>query len=110
MVELGRVDIITEVSLLTSQMTMPRRGHLDAALHVIAHLKSRTNTQMIFDPTYADINVSEFEQHDWPNYMAMPRGKDIDLHLMVDSDHAGDKLLRQSCTGYFIFLNSALIA
>ena len=38
--ELGRVDLVTEVSLLASQMAMPRRGHLDAALHVVAHLKS----------------------------------------------------------------------
>ena len=29
---------------------------------------------------------------------------------MVDSDHAGDKLWRRSRTGYYIFLNSALIA
>ena len=29
---------------------------------------------------------------------------------MVDSDHAGDKLRRRSRTGYYIFLNSALIA
>ena len=39
-VELGRVDLVTEVSLLASQMAMPRCGHLDAALHVIVHLKS----------------------------------------------------------------------
>ena len=27
MVELGRVDIITEVSMLASQMALPREGH-----------------------------------------------------------------------------------
>ena len=52
-VERGRVDLVT--SLLASQMAMPRYGHLDAALHVIAHLKSRSNTWMVFDPTYPDI-------------------------------------------------------
>ena len=54
-VELGRVDLVTEVSILASQMAMPRRGHLDAALHVVAHLKSRSNARMVFDPTYPDI-------------------------------------------------------
>ena len=54
-VELGRVDLVTEVSLLASQMAMPRRGHVDAALHVIAHLKSRSNARMVLDPTYPDI-------------------------------------------------------
>ena len=39
-VELGRVDLVTKVSLLASLMAMPRCGHLDAALNIIAHLKS----------------------------------------------------------------------
>ena len=29
--------------------------------------------------------------------------------MWVGSDHAGDKMTRQSHTGYFIFLNTALI-
>ena len=36
-------------------------------------------------------------------------GKDIDLRMFVDSDHAGDKATRRSCTGYFIFMNTAPI-
>ena len=120
-VELGRVDLVTEVSLLALQMAMPRRGHLDAALHVIAHLKSRSNAQMVFDPTYPDIYHHEFKKQDWAHFYSdveeamltnapEPRGKDVDLRLMVDSDHAGNKLRRRSGTGYYIFLNSALIA
>ena len=38
-----------------------------------------------------------------------PRVKYVDLRMWVDSDHAGDKLTRQSRTGHFIFLNTALI-
>ena len=38
-----------------------------------------------------------------------PRGKDVDLRMYVDSDHAGEKKTRRSRTGFFIFLNSALI-
>jgi len=34
MVELGRVDIIMEVSLSASQMTMPCEGHLEAVFHI----------------------------------------------------------------------------
>ena len=33
-VELGRVDIITEVSLLASHLALPREGHLEAVFHV----------------------------------------------------------------------------
>ena len=38
-----------------------------------------------------------------------PRGKSVDLRMWVDSDHTGDKMTRRSHTGYFIFLNTALI-
>jgi hypothetical protein len=31
MVELGRIDIITEVSMLASHLALPRRGHLEAS-------------------------------------------------------------------------------
>ena len=36
MVEIGRVDIITEVSTLASQMAMPSEGHMGAVFHVFA--------------------------------------------------------------------------
>ena len=38
-----------------------------------------------------------------------PHGWDIDLHIFVDSDHAGDKLMQWSHTGFIIYLNSAPI-
>ena len=36
MVELGRVDIMTKVSVLSSHLLMPREGHLDVILHLFA--------------------------------------------------------------------------
>jgi hypothetical protein len=41
--------------------------------------------------------------------MPEPLGKDIDVRMMCDSDHAGDKRTRRSCTGFRIFCNMALI-
>jgi hypothetical protein len=35
-VELGRIDIITEVSMLSAFLCMPREGHLDAVYHLFA--------------------------------------------------------------------------
>ena len=35
MVELGRIDIITKVSLLSSHVALPRGGHMEAAVHVM---------------------------------------------------------------------------
>jgi hypothetical protein len=120
MVELGRVDIITEVSVLASHMAMPREGHLDAVFHVYAYLKRKHNARIVFDPSYPNIDKKAFKIQDWTSFygnvneaippdMPEPLGKDVDLRLYVDSDHAGDKLVRRSRTGFFIFLNSALI-
>jgi hypothetical protein len=41
--------------------------------------------------------------------MPPPLGKDINLRMMVDSDHAGDKSTRRSRTGFLIFCNLAPI-
>ncbi len=120
-VELGRVDIITEVSTLSSHLALPREGHLEAAYHVFAYLKLKHNSRMIFDPTYPEIDTSGFMNCDWKNFYGdvkeaipsnapEPRGKEVDLRLYVDSSHADDHLTRRSRSGYFIFLNSAPVA
>jgi Reverse transcriptase (RNA-dependent DNA polymerase) len=41
MVEIGRVDMITEVSKLASHMALPREGHLDAVFHIFGWLKRK---------------------------------------------------------------------
>ena len=64
MVEIGRVDIITEVSTLASQTTIPREGHMDAVFHVFAYLKARYNSRMVFDPTYPYIDKTNFQEHE----------------------------------------------
>ena len=64
--------------------------------------------------------MSQFKECDWkafypgakeaiPPNMPEPRGKDVDLRLFVDADHAGDKTTRRSRSGFFIFMNMALI-
>ena len=118
MIELGRVDIITEVSKLASHMALPRDGHLEAVFHIYAYLKLKHNARMVFDPCYPKIDMADFKECDWRSFygnvkeaipvnMPEPRGKEVDLRLFVDSDHAGDKRARRSRTGFFIFLNSA---
>ena len=46
-VELGRVDINTEVSMLSSHLALPRSGHLDAVLNIIAYLNKTHNSGMV---------------------------------------------------------------
>ena len=51
MVELERVDIITEVSMLASQLAYPRKGHLEAVYCIYAYLGNKHNSHMVFDLT-----------------------------------------------------------
>ncbi len=41
--------------------------------------------------------------------MPPPLGKDVDLRMMIDSDHAGEKRTQRSRTGFIIFCNLAPI-
>ena len=36
--ELGRVDILTEVSVLSQHQAIPRQGHLEEVLHIFGYL------------------------------------------------------------------------
>jgi hypothetical protein len=66
MVELGRIDIITEVSKLASHMALPRQGHLEAAFHVFAYLEQHHNYLLALDPTYPEIDEGKFNAGaDW---------------------------------------------
>jgi hypothetical protein len=50
-VKIGRIDIITLVSLLASHLAMPRMGHLMQVWHIYVFLKQRHNGCLtIFDP------------------------------------------------------------
>ncbi len=77
MIELGRVDICTEVSLLSSHMALPRQGHLEATLHVMLYLSLHHNLRLCMDPTYLKIDSTQ--------------SKVVNLHMFVDSDHTGDQ-------------------
>ena len=116
--ELGRIDIITEVSMLVSHLALPREGHLKAVYHIFSYLRDKHSARMCFDPTYPEIEMRDFKKCDWetfyndakeavPPNAPEPRGKEVDLRLYVDSDHAGEELTRRSRTGVFIFLNLA---
>ena len=98
-VEIGRVDIITEVSMMAAHMAMPREGHLEVVLHVFELLRQKYNSRMAFDPIYSIINMNEFKEWKWKDFYgdlkeAIPpnapeeRGKEVDLRGYDDSDHA----------------------
>ena len=117
-VELGRVDICTEVSIMASYAAAPRVGHLEAVYHIFAWLKKHSRSRLVFDSTYP--NNTEQSLPDWtdfykdvkeqiPRDAPEPLGNPVEMTSYIDSDHAGDKVTRRSRTGVFIFLNRSLI-
>ncbi len=120
MVERGCIDIATEVSMLSSYLACPHKGHLENALHVMGYLQLKHNSLLIFDPTYPDIDQTASSSFEWtefygdaeeaiPPNMPPPLGKDVDLCMMVDSEHAREKRTQRSRNGFIIFCNLAPI-
>jgi hypothetical protein len=44
-----------------------------------------------------------------PSDAHVPRGKEVDLRLFVDSDHAGEQFTSRSRNGFVLYLNMAPI-
>jgi hypothetical protein len=119
-VELVRINIITEVSMLSTFLCMPCEGHLDAVYHLFANLYMYHNARVVFDPTYPDVDMRAFIKTDWkpmygdvkeaiPPNAPVTRGKAIYLHLFVDSDHVVEHFMHCSRTGLVIYLKMAPI-
>ncbi len=119
MVELGCIDIASDVSLLLLHSALPREGHMDAALHIMAYLGLHHNSHLCMDLTYPDIDNKQFLVMDWrefygevtkpiPPNAPKPLDKPVDLCMFVDSNHAGDKQTRRSRSSFLIYVNTAL--
>jgi hypothetical protein len=104
-VELGRVNICLEVSMMSSHLALPREGHLQQLYHIFAYLKKHRNAEMVFDPSDPVIDESMFSRRDWttsefglsltedlPDNMPEPRGFGFTMRAFVDADHAGDSV------------------
>lgn len=121
-VELGRIDVTCEASLMASCMALPRQGHLDQVYQMFAYLKAKHNSEMVFNPTEPELNIDLlFPRENWrdtvygdcneelPANIPNARGYGFKLIAYVDSDHAGDSITRRSRTGFIVYLNGAPI-
>ncbi len=117
-IELGRIDILIHVSMLSSFLAAPRQGHLSQVHHIFAYLKKYPRSTMVFDDTTPIVDPSTFFQADWtefyrdakeliPPNAPTPRGKPVEMYCFCDADHAGDKITRRSHSGILLFLNRA---
>ena len=122
MIELGRVDILHEVSTLSSFQDAPRQGHLDAVYKIFAYLKKHERSRMLFDSFEIIPKDNLFQEYDtWGDFYVDaeepipanaldPLGPPIRMTVFVDADHAGNLITRRSHTGILIFLINAPIS
>ena len=61
--EIGRVDILTEVAMISSHQACPRQGHMDKIPHIFAFLKNKPKLSLYFDYTEPQFDMSIFN-HD----------------------------------------------
>ena len=122
-VELGRVDICLEVSMLSSHLALPREWHMQQVFQTFTYLKKYQNTELVYDPSNPVVDMLQFQRRDWtasefghiegreelPPNMPEPRGVGFTMRAKVDADHAADTMTRWSRTGFLVFLNSALV-
>ena len=117
-VELGRIDICGEVSMLAAFSAAPREGHIQAMLHMFAYLAQHERSRLVLDPS--TIDHGEKPMVDWTPFYSVrpeeqppdapePLGNGVQMTWFFDADHAGDLLTRRSRTGILLYLNRAPI-
>jgi hypothetical protein len=103
-------------------MAMPREGHMANLFHMFSHLKKYHNTELVFDPSEPDIDLTKFERKDWsssefghlegkeklPPNIPQPRELGFTMSAKVDADHASDTVTRRSRTDFLVYLNCAI--
>jgi Reverse transcriptase (RNA-dependent DNA polymerase) len=119
-VEIGRVDILLEASLMSAHLALPRVGHLEAVYRIFGYLKLHPKRKLGFDARHPMISEKMFKKHDWndfyrgveeaiPRDMPKPRGNMMSTHCFVDASHGSDRATRRSQTGILIFCNKSPI-
>ena len=120
MCEIGRIDILFSVALMSRFLANPREGHLEQVFHIFAFLKAHDRSALLFDDTEPNFHESRFRDSDWSEFYpdakeVIPpnapeaRGKSVTMTAFVDADHAGCRVTRRSHTGILIYVNRAPI-
>ncbi len=101
--------------MLSSHIALLHQEHLEAAPQVMLYLLLQHNLHLCMDPTYWTIDGTQFPMFEWSDFYGEVKepippnlrdtiGKLVDLHMFVNSDHAGDQNTHQSHSGFPIYL------
>jgi len=120
--EIGRVDVLHEIVVLSQYQASPRQGHMEQILHIWAWLKKNSKLTLYFDPARPAIdyglfktNKEDVKRHyrdameQIPHMMPKSRERPVVTTAFVDASHASNKKTRRSHADYIIFINRAPI-
>ena len=93
---------------------------MEAVLNIVSYLRGYHNSMLSLDLTYPNIDHSIFNKYKWvdfygtvkeaiPTKILEPRGKDVDLRMYVNRNHAVDKSTCRSRAGLLIYKNMSFI-
>ena len=93
--ELGRVDILLEMAMLSTYMALPQKGHMEQFYHMFGYLKTHLKRRLFFDPQHPDIDECAFSSYEWyhfyhdakeqvPNDMLPPHGHAVSSHCLAE--------------------------
>jgi hypothetical protein len=119
-VELGWIDIIVPVTMLSCYFMPPHEGHLQQTYHIFAYLKQFNRPMLVFDDCEPCFPTNGFHTCDWgshypdasekvPSDAPEPLGHLVSTTCYVDADHAGCQATCRSHTGVLIYVNCAPI-
>ena len=120
--ELGRVDILHEIAILSQFQASPKVGHMNELLHIFAYLKKKPKLTIYMNPQRPMILIDTFKvdptsfhemsrdaTEESPFNAPIPRGQSVMVTAFVDSSHGSNKVTCRSHMGYIIFVNRAPI-
>ena len=120
-VELGRIHIFLEVSLLSQYQAIPRLGHLKVLYNVFAYLRKHPDMgRLAYDSKAPDVDELDFVQGvDWKDFygdveeelpprMPEPRGIPVIIIAFVDADP--EMLLLVVHTQVLLYLSRILLS
>ena len=122
-VTLGRFDVQYAVVTLTSYNTIPREGHLKAALRIVGYLKHHIKARVLIDPSpfkYPPGMELPKEMETWknqypdaeeeiPDNMPQPLMKPIQQTTIVNSSHTSNEVTKRSTVGIIDYMQNTPI-
>lgn len=118
--ELGRIDILVDVTKLSHYLAAPRVGHLEQVFHIFAFVKAHDRSRLVLYDAELTIDDAKFVKVNWAGYYPdaaeaiptnapEPLGNAVGTTCFVDADHAGCRATRRSHSGILLYVNSALV-